>query len=109
MKTWWMLAAAAVAMAALMGCAKELELTSGGEGVQLMQALPAGVDCKETSTHTVSAQATVQMKGSSMEREEKDRITTARNAASKMGANVIVPEGELDGKSRNYKAYNCAL
>ncbi len=108
MKTLWILAAGLLAIAVFVGCAKELQLTAMGESVQLMDTVPAGVNCKETSTHTVSAQASKQMSGSSAEREERDRIVTARNAAAKMGANVIVPQGELDGKSRQYKAYKCA-
>ena len=91
----------------LAGCAKEITLDKGGEAVQLMDKLDDPSACKETSTHTVTAQSSWQLQGSSEEREEKDRLVTARNAAAKKGANVIVPQGALEGKSRVYKAFKC--
>ena len=39
--------------------------------------------------------------------EAKDRLIRARNAAARNGGNVLIADGEVQERSRNFKAYMC--
>jgi hypothetical protein len=89
-----------IAIAALTACSN-IRLTEDGKNVIEMKKLDVLEKCENLGNIKVNATNV------NRTQEDKDRAILARNMAATMGANVVVPAGEVVGKSQEWTAYRC--
>ncbi|MCZ6647185.1 MAG: hypothetical protein O7B79_13220 [SAR324 cluster bacterium] len=100
----------------LAGCPTQAELSAEGKKVEFIEnpevikdKLEDAEKCKLVATLRITGQGSTSSvtKKSRMEDEQKDRLVRARNSAARNGANVLIADGELQGRSQSFKAYQC--
>jgi len=102
MKRVWIVLALSLGLTAC----QWVPLTPEGERVRVGTAAEVAA-CKPLGTVTGKTTVTVGPMARNEAKVAKEVEALARNEASTMGANVIVPKGALDWDQRTYDAYRC--
>lgn len=88
----------------LAGCSY-VQLSKGGAGVAQLNPEDAN-HCKAVGTVTAQTRDKVVMQRK-LEKVREELTVLARNEAAALGANAIVPLGEIEQGSQRFQAYSC--
>ena len=100
----------------LAGCPKKIELSEEGKKVEFIENVEVIKDklenpeqCQLVASLRITAMGSTSSvkKKSRLTDEAKDRMIRARNAAARNEGNVLITDGEVQGRSRKFKAYKC--
>ncbi len=100
----------------LAGCPKQVELSEAGKEVEFIENVKVIKDklenpeqCQLVASLRITGMGSTSSvkKESRLQDEAKDRMIRARNAAARHEGNVLIADGEVQGRTRNFKAYKC--
>lgn len=83
-----------------------VELTPSGEKARVLGADEVG-GCKKVGTTTVSTKEAVANVYRSQEKIAEELEILARNAASDLGGDTVVPVGTPEGGKQTFAVYDC--
>lgn len=97
-----------IALLGLLSACTWVQLTTGGEAVQVLTLAQANNRrCELLGRASSRTMDRIVVVDRSDERQQRELVTLARNEAADMGGNAIAPQANITNGRQQFNVYNC--